>query len=66
VKPKRVYLDYLRDILENLDKAQDFVAGVSKAQLQENVETLYAVIRALEIIMVGDVREQAWYCREMT
>ena len=66
MKPKRVYLDYLRDILENLDKAQDFVAGVSKAQLQENVETLYAVIRALEIIMVGDVREQAWYCREMT
>lgn len=50
MKSKRLYLDYLRDILENLDKAQDFVVGVSKAQLQENVEKLYAVIRALEII----------------
>jgi len=50
VKPKRLYLDYLRDILENLDKAQNFVVGVSKTQLRENVEKLYAVIRALEVI----------------
>ena len=50
MKPRHTHLHYLHDILENLDKAHDFVMGVSKAQLRENEEKLYAVIRALEVV----------------
>lgn len=47
---KRSYEDYLKDILDNAERALRFVQGVSKKALQENDEKLFAVIRALEII----------------
>jgi uncharacterized protein with HEPN domain len=47
---KRAYADYLRDMLENAEKALDFVGGMELDQFFEDEKTSYAVIRALEII----------------
>ena len=47
---ERTFVDYLNDILENIDKAKRFLKGVSKEELREDEEKLYAVIRALEVI----------------
>lgn len=42
---------YLADILENLRLAQKFAAGLSSpTELGADVSTLYAVVRALEIV----------------
>jgi uncharacterized protein with HEPN domain len=46
----RVYLDYLRDILDISAKAQHFVEGIDFDSFQENDEKIFAVIRALEVI----------------
>jgi uncharacterized protein with HEPN domain len=40
----------LRDILENVDAIQAFVAGVDFTQFSKDRKTVYAVTRALEII----------------
>ncbi len=42
--------DYLRDILENIDVAHEFVADLTYKQFREDKRTLYAVTRAIEII----------------
>jgi uncharacterized protein with HEPN domain len=47
---KRLYQDYLTDMLENAEKALDFVSGMDYDELFEDEKTSYAVIRALEII----------------
>ena len=47
---KRVYDDYLHDMLENAEKALDFVGGMELDQFFEDEKTSYAVVRALEII----------------
>ncbi|GAB4399567.1 MAG: DUF86 domain-containing protein [Anaerolineales bacterium] len=47
---KRVYEDYLQDMLENAEKVFDFVAGMELDQFFEDEKTSYAVVRALEII----------------
>jgi uncharacterized protein with HEPN domain len=46
----RAYTDYLQDILEVSNKAQEFVKGVDFASFETNDEKIYAVIRALEVI----------------
>ncbi len=46
----RVYTDYLHDILDMIDKAQRFVAGVDFETFEANDEKVFAVIRALEVI----------------
>lgn len=40
----------LRDILENIAAIREFTAGMGRAELAADRRTLYAVIRALEII----------------
>jgi uncharacterized protein with HEPN domain len=40
----------LRDILHHIDLANHFVAGVDEKAFHDDLRTLYAVIRCLEII----------------
>lgn len=47
---KREYEDYLRDMLENAEKALSFVAGMDYAGFCKDDKAMYAVIRAFEII----------------
>ena len=47
---KRVYEDYLRDMLENAEKALSFVNGMNFEEFQTDDKAVYAVIRAFEII----------------
>lgn len=60
---KREYEDYLRDMLENAEKALSFVEGLDYDSFYNDDKALYAVIRALEIIgeaarqIPEDVRE---------
>lgn len=46
----RVYLDYLEDLLDALQKAEQFVAGMSFEEFAEDEKTVFAVIRALEVV----------------
>ncbi len=50
MKTDRVYVDYLRDILKNVDKALDFVKGMDGDDFLQDEKTVFAVIRALEIV----------------
>jgi uncharacterized protein with HEPN domain len=50
VKSKRVYSDYLRDILEASQKAMQFVEGMSYEIFSNDEKTQYAVVRALTVI----------------
>jgi uncharacterized protein with HEPN domain len=47
---KRVYEDYLRDMLENAKKALSFVEGLDYDGFCKDDKAMYAVIRAFEII----------------
>lgn len=42
--------DYLLDILENIDIANEFIAELTYEQFKEDKRTIYAVTRAIEII----------------
>jgi uncharacterized protein with HEPN domain len=48
--PGREYSDYLYDLLEAVQKAEQFVSGLDYEQFRANDEKTYAVIRSLEII----------------
>ena len=50
MKPRRVHVDYLHDILENTYKALDFVKGMTGDDFLQDEKTVFAVIRALEIV----------------
>ena len=50
MKSKRVYSDYLRDILEASQKAMQFVEGMSHEIFSNDEKTQYAVVRALTVI----------------
>jgi uncharacterized protein with HEPN domain len=47
---KREYEDYLRDMLENAEKALSFVKGMDYDSFCTDDKAVYAVIRAFEII----------------
>jgi uncharacterized protein with HEPN domain len=47
---KREYDDYVRDMLENAEKALFFVQGMDYDRFYTDDKAVYAVIRALEII----------------
>ena len=53
---ERIYIDYLEDIMEALEKSSQFIAGMSFEQFREDDKTTFAVIRALEI--VGEAAKQ--------
>jgi uncharacterized protein with HEPN domain len=50
MKQKRVYIDYLQDILENAKKGKEFVAGMSGDEFLKDEKTVFAVIRAIEVL----------------
>lgn len=41
---------YLRDILQNMQEAQEFVAGMTYEQFAVDKKTLNAVLRSIEVI----------------
>jgi len=47
---RRVYLDYIRDMLENAEKSLQFINGMSFEEFERDEKTVYAVIRAIEVI----------------
>jgi uncharacterized protein with HEPN domain len=50
MKKKRDIEDYLKDIVENIDKIVKFTSGISYEDFVNNDEKVYALIRAIEII----------------
>lgn len=50
MKPRREFVDYLRDILDAIEKIDQFTAGMNYGQFTADVKTVYAVVRALEIV----------------
>ncbi len=47
---KRDFLVYIDDILNAMDQAEIFVAEMSYEQFENDLRTIYAVTRALEIV----------------
>lgn len=47
---KRIFGDYLRDMLENAEKARSFIKGMDYDGFRKDDKAMYAVIRAFEII----------------
>ncbi len=45
----RVYTDYLRDVIEALEKCLQFTEGMQFSAFTEDEKTVFAVIRALEV-----------------
>lgn len=45
-----IYVDYLEDIVNAIERAESFVSGLSFEQFQSDDKTIFACIRALEII----------------
>ncbi len=50
MKSKRIYTDYLEDILDAIAKVKEFIEGMTFDQFAKDDKTIFAVIRALEII----------------
>ncbi len=50
MKRERLYVDYLRDILDNAKKASDFMKGMTEDNFIRDERTVFAVIRALEVV----------------
>lgn len=47
---KREFLDYIEDIIEAMGNASEFIRGMEYEDFEKDVKTVYAVVRALEII----------------
>ncbi len=47
---QREYVDYVHDMLDALEKAERFVAGMDYATFAHDDKTVFAVVRALEVI----------------
>lgn len=47
---KRTYVDYVRDIVSEIEKMEDFVKGLSYEEFVKDNKTVYAVIRCFEIM----------------
>ena len=50
MKAKRDVVDYLQDILDTMERVDQFVAGMDLAAFSQDARTHFAVFRALEII----------------
>ena len=55
MRPRRTYVDYLRDILDASEKAERFMADADLAQFVVFDKTIFDVIRALELIGEADM-----------
>lgn len=47
---EREFVDYLIDLLDVMDKAQGFTTGLDYETFRDDDKTLFAVVRALEIV----------------
>ncbi|AKB75315.1 hypothetical protein MSLAZ_2054 [Methanosarcina lacustris Z-7289] len=47
---ERNSVDYLMDILDSIEKIEDFIEGFNFEEFSKDTKTIYAVVRALEII----------------
>ena len=52
----REYSDYIEDILNAMDKASAFIKGISFEDFKSDEKTIFAVVRAIEII--GEATKQ--------
>jgi uncharacterized protein with HEPN domain len=50
MKPKREFLDYLEDILDAVEQIELFTKNMNFEQFAHDKKTIYAVVRAFEII----------------
>ncbi len=50
MKAGRTHKDYLQDILDAIGKANQFISGLSFDQFAADDKTVFAVVRALEIV----------------
>lgn len=50
MKPKRIYTDYIRDMIEHAQKAERFLQDVALRDFGKDEQRVMAVVRALEII----------------
>lgn len=57
--PSRDAAQRLRDIVDNIDAVRDFTAGMDRDDFAADRKTLYAVVRALEIISEASRRVPA-------
>lgn len=48
--PEREFVDYLKDLLDSMVKIERFIEGMDYQAFSEDEKTLFAVIRALEIV----------------
>ena len=46
----RDYIDYLQDISDSIEKIGEFIQGMDFSEFEKDDRTLYAVIRAIEIL----------------
>lgn len=56
MSPERTYGDYLADILDAADKVARFVEGLTFDAFGQDDKTIFAVVRAIEI--VGEAAKQ--------
>ncbi len=47
---KRVYTDYIQDILDSIQDIEDFIQDMSFADFKDDRKTINAVVRCIEII----------------
>ena len=47
---KREIVDYLQDIIDAMDAAEEFIGGMGHDEFAADKKTVYAVVRSLEII----------------
>ncbi len=52
----REYSDYIEDIIDAMDKASSFINGISFEDFKSDDKTIFAVVRAIEII--GEASKQ--------
>ena len=47
---KRVYTDYIHDILDSIQDIEDFIRGMTFDEFKKDRKTINAVVRSIEII----------------
>jgi uncharacterized protein with HEPN domain len=52
---RKVFL-YIKDILENMEKAERFIEGMDLEKLKNDEKTTYAIVRCIEVI--GEATKQ--------
>lgn len=56
MRSKRDYTDYLKDILDSIEKVNQFIKDMTYLEFEQDDKTVYAVICAIEIL--GEASKQ--------